>query len=135
MGGTVRTEARRHGVAEGDLVEVASPRGSVRGRLRITDIRDGMVFLPFHYGYWDTHQGPGPGGTAGRAANETTVTDWDPVSKQPLYKTAAARLTLLEPAHGATSPAPTTTASAPTDPHAAPPTRGGPSAVAEQRLG
>ncbi|WP_217189842.1 molybdopterin oxidoreductase family protein [Streptomyces buecherae] len=129
------TEARRHGVAEGDLVEVASPRGSVRGRLRITDIRDGMVFLPFHYGYWDTHQGPGPGGTAGRAANETTVTDWDPVSKQPLYKTATARLTLIEPAHGATSPAPTTTASAPTDPHAAPPTRGGPSAVAEQRLG
>ncbi|MBC3993704.1 molybdopterin-dependent oxidoreductase, partial [Streptomyces sp. AC563] len=94
------TEARRHGVAEGDLVEVASPRGSVRGRLRITDIRDGMVFLPFHYGYWDTHQGPGPGGTAGRAANETTVTDWDPVSKQPLYKTATARLTLIEPAHG-----------------------------------
>ncbi|MFI2030970.1 molybdopterin oxidoreductase family protein [Streptomyces buecherae] len=129
------TEARRHGVAEGDLVEVASPRGSVRGRLRITDIRDGMVFLPFHYGYWDTHQGAGPGGTAGRAANETTVTDWDPVSKQPLYKTAAARLTLVEPAHGATSPAPTTTASAPTDPRAAPPTRGGPSAVAEQRLG
>ncbi|MFD4995025.1 molybdopterin oxidoreductase family protein [Streptomyces buecherae] len=129
------TEARRHGVAEGDLVEVASPRGSVRGRLRITDIRDGMVFLPFHYGYWDTHEGAGPGGSAGRAANETTVTDWDPVSKQPLYKTAAARLTLVEPAHGATSPAPTTTASAPTDPHAAPPTRGGPSAVAEQRLG
>ncbi|QKW51641.1 molybdopterin oxidoreductase family protein [Streptomyces buecherae] len=129
------TEARRHGVAEGDLVEVASLRGSVRGRLRITDIRDGMVFLPFHYGYWDTHQGAGPDGTAGRAANETTVTDWDPVSKQPLYKTAAARLTLVEPAHGAPSPAPTTTASAPTDPHAAPPTRGGPSAVAEQRLG
>ncbi|MFE0251344.1 molybdopterin oxidoreductase family protein [Streptomyces sp. NPDC059010] len=125
-------EARRHGVAEGDLVEVASPRGSVRGRLRITGIRDGMVFLPFHYGYWDTPEGDHPGKDGGRAANETTVTDWDPVSKQPLFKTAAARLTLVERADGATSPAPTTTASAPADPRAAPPTTGGPSAMAHQ---
>ncbi|MEV6211457.1 nitrate reductase [Kitasatospora sp. NPDC051914] len=125
-------EAQRHGVAEGDLVEVATPRGSVRGRLRITGIRDGMVFLPFHYGYWDTPEGHRPGRTGGRAANETTISDWDPVSKQPLLKAAAARLTLVERADGAVSPAPTTTASAPVDPHAAPPTTGGPAAVAAQ---
>jgi anaerobic selenocysteine-containing dehydrogenase len=125
-------EALRHGVAEGDLVEVTSPRGSVRGRLRITGIRDGMVFLPFHYGYWDTPEGHHPGKDGGRAANETTVTDWDPVSKQPLFKTAACRLTLVERAEGAVSPAPTTTASAPADPRSVPLTTGGPSALAGQ---
>ncbi|MEU8986846.1 nitrate reductase [Streptomyces sp. NPDC048558] len=125
-------EALRQGVEEGDLVEVTSPRGSVRGRLRITGIRDGMVFLPFHYGYWDTPEGDHPGKGGGRAANETTVTDWDPVSKQPLFKTAAARLTLVERAEGTLSPAPTTTASAPADPRSVPPTTGGPSAMAQQ---
>ncbi|NUR40793.1 MAG: hypothetical protein HOV73_11980, partial [Streptomyces sp.] len=69
------------------------------------------------------------------AANETTVTDWDPVSKQPLFKTAAARLTLLEPAAGAVSPAPTTTASAPSGPSPTPPTTGGPPATARQEAG
>lgn len=81
----------------GDLVEVGTPRGSVRARLRITPMRDGVVFLPFHYGYWDTPAGHRPAGDGpGRAANEGTVTDWDPVSKQPLFKTCAARVTLVE---------------------------------------
>jgi hypothetical protein len=31
----------------------------------------------------------------GQAANELTVTEWDPVSKQPLYKVAAVRVTKL----------------------------------------
>ncbi|WP_031108394.1 molybdopterin oxidoreductase family protein [Streptomyces sp. NRRL S-146] len=89
-------EASAQGLADGDLVQVATPRGAVRARLRTTAIRDGMVFLPFHYGYWDTpagHRPPDDG--PGRAANETTVTDWDPVSKQPLFKTGAARVTLV----------------------------------------
>jgi predicted molibdopterin-dependent oxidoreductase YjgC len=128
-------EALRHDVAEGDLVEVTSPRGSVRGRLRITGIRDGMVFLPFHYGYWDTPEGHRPGAHGGRAANETTITDWDPVSKQPLFKTAAARLALVERGDGTGSPAPTTTASAPVDPRHVPPTAGGSAAMASQSGG
>lgn len=89
-------EASAQGLADGDLVQVTTPRGAVRARLRTTAIRDGMVFLPFHYGYWDTpagHRPPDDG--PGRAANETTVTDWDPVSKQPLFKTGAARVTLV----------------------------------------
>jgi anaerobic selenocysteine-containing dehydrogenase len=128
-------EALRHDVAEGDLVEVTSPRGSVRGRLRISGIRDGMVFLPFHYGYWDTPEGHRPGARGGRAANETTITDWDPVSKQPLFKTAAARLALVERGDGTGSPAPTTTASAPVDPRHVPPTAGGSAAMASQSGG
>jgi anaerobic selenocysteine-containing dehydrogenase len=89
-------EAARQGLADGDLVRVATPRGSVRARLRTTAIRDGVVFLPFHYGYWDTPAGNRPADdTAGRAANECTITDWDPASKQPLFKTCAARVTLV----------------------------------------
>jgi hypothetical protein len=55
-----------------------------------------VVFLPFHYGYWDTPEGHRPpDGRPGRAANEGTISDWDPVSKQPLFKTCAARVTLV----------------------------------------
>ncbi|MFI1421552.1 molybdopterin oxidoreductase family protein [Streptomyces sp. NPDC020731] len=89
-------EAAAQGLADGDLVQVTTPRGAIRARLRTTAIRDGVVFVPFHYGYWDTPQGHRPpDDRPGRAANETTVTDWDPLSKQPLFKTAAARMTLV----------------------------------------
>jgi hypothetical protein len=54
------------------------------------------VFVPFHYGYWDTPNGDGPDGE-GRAANELTMTIWDPVSKQPLFKTAAVRISKANP--------------------------------------
>ncbi len=75
---------------------MTTPRGALRARLRTVAIRDGVVFVPFHYGYWDTPEGHRPpDGLPGRAANETTVTDWDPLSKQPLFKTAAARVTLV----------------------------------------
>ncbi|MFI6147003.1 nitrate reductase [Streptomyces sp. NPDC051109] len=123
------SDAAAQGLGEGDLVEVTSPRGSLRGRLRITDIRPGLLFVPFHYGYWDTPAGSGPDGAVpGRAANETTITDWDPASKQPLFKTAAAALTLVEKGSGRPSPAPTTTASAPATAGSVPATEGGPAA-------
>ncbi|MGE2723840.1 molybdopterin oxidoreductase family protein [Mycolicibacterium pulveris] len=100
-------DSHRLGIAEGDTVEVATPRGTVTAACRISGIRDGVVFLPFHYGYWDvddtTHQ---------RAANELTITEWDPVSKQPIYKTAAAKVTRVGRGQ-APAPAPTTAASAP----------------------
>jgi anaerobic selenocysteine-containing dehydrogenase len=83
------------GAAEGDVLEICSARGRVRAPLRIGQVRPGTVFLPFHYGYWDTGKGDRPEGDAGRAANELTITDWDPVSKQPLFKTSAARVEVL----------------------------------------
>jgi anaerobic selenocysteine-containing dehydrogenase len=92
-------------------VRVESPRGRLDARARISGVRKGVVFAPFHYGYWDEPEGAEPNGRP-RAANELTITDWDPVSKQPLFKVAAVRVEKLADGDGA-SPAPTTTASAP----------------------
>jgi ferredoxin-nitrate reductase len=86
-------DAERLGVQDGELVDVISNRGRIRAAARIAPIRQGTVFVPFHYGYWDTDHPAGPNGSVpGRAANEMTVTDWDPVSKQPLFKLAAVRV-------------------------------------------
>jgi anaerobic selenocysteine-containing dehydrogenase len=89
-------DAARLGIAEGDLLEVSSRRGTVTAPARIGDILPGHLFLPFHYGYWDDPQQE-HGGPAGRrdasAANELTLTAWDPVSKQPSFKYAAVRVT------------------------------------------
>ncbi|KQX51016.1 MULTISPECIES: nitrate reductase [unclassified Streptomyces] len=87
-------DAAAAGIAEGDLAEVSTRRGTVRARVRLTGIREGVVFLPFHYGYWDAPDGTGHH----RAANELTPTTWDPASKQPLFKTGAARVTRARPA-------------------------------------
>lgn len=95
-------------VGDGDLLEVTTPRGSVRAAARVADIRDGVLFLPFHYGYWDDDSGS----EHQRAANELTITDWDPVSKQPIFKTAACRARKVGDGDGP-SAAPTNTASAP----------------------
>jgi ferredoxin-nitrate reductase len=79
-------DAAALGVVAGDRVRVRSARGSITGPVRITGVRDGVVFVPFHYGYWDTDHPTGPRDGEGRAANELTLTAWDPVSKQPLFK-------------------------------------------------
>lgn len=125
-------DAGRLGIAEGDTVDVSTPRGTVRCAARISGIRDGVLFVPFHYGYWDADRD-----TAGhghhRAANELTLTDWDPVSKQPIYKTAAARLRRLRAGTGGAAYAPTTAASAPVD-GAVPDTVGGAAARAAEAL-
>ena len=105
-------DARALDLDEGDLAQVTTPRGSVQAHVRVSGIRDGVVFLPFHYGYWDRAGGHEPDGE-GRAANELTLTDWDPASKQPLFKTAACAVSLVRRGTGAPAPAPTTTASAP----------------------
>lgn len=78
-------DAERLDVADGDRVEIASRRGKVEARARIAEMAPGVVFLPFHYGTWDVGGEP-------RAANELTLTAWDPVSKQPTFKLAAVRV-------------------------------------------
>ena len=78
-------DAAKYGIAEGDMVEVKSRRGSITEPARIGDIEPGLVFIPFHYGYWDKDN-------RARAANELTITEWDAVSKQPHYKYAAVKI-------------------------------------------
>jgi anaerobic selenocysteine-containing dehydrogenase len=118
-------DAQRLGLAEGDLAEVRSARGSIQGTVRISGIREGVVFVPFHYGWWDRPHG------ASRAANELTITSWDPVSKQPLFKAGAVRVVKVADGDGP-SPAPANTASAPAEPSGVV-TRGGAHAEAESR--
>ncbi|SEK67764.1 Molydopterin dinucleotide binding domain-containing protein [Blastococcus sp. DSM 46786] len=129
------SDATDRGLTEGDVLEVTTPRGRVRARLRISGVRPGVLFLPFHYGYWDTEKGSQPKKKeAGRAANELTSTDWDPVSKQPIFKTAAAQVERVASGKGKPAPAPTTTGSAPVT-GAVPPTVGGDSARAQELVG
>ena len=114
-------------LGEGDLAEIRSPRGAVRARVRVCDMRPGVVFLPFHYGYWDD------GDDFARAANELTITGWDPVSKQPLFKAGAVQVAKVADADGQIAPAPTTTASKPARPTGRH-TRGDDSALVEETI-
>jgi anaerobic selenocysteine-containing dehydrogenase len=104
-----REDADRFGISEGDLVRVTSRRGRIEVPARVSSIVPGTVFAPFHYGYWETGGSPGPHPTA---ANELTLTEWDPVSKQPMFKNAAVAVEKIGDATGP-APAPTTTASRP----------------------
>ena len=70
------------------MVEVASGRGVVREPAHVGDIIPGHVFIPFHYA--SLGEG-GPDPDRPRAANELTMTAWDPVSKEPYFKHAAVR--------------------------------------------
>lgn len=75
--------AERLGIADGDPVEIANRRGTVRGRARLTaDIRPDAVFLPFHYG-------------DAQAANLLTSDAVDPISSMPEFKTNLVRVTRL----------------------------------------
>jgi assimilatory nitrate reductase catalytic subunit len=72
--------AQRAGLADGDVAEVVSRRGTVRARVRcVPSLRVDLVFLPFHF----------PG--AGRA-NLLTNPALDPVSRMPEFKVCAVRL-------------------------------------------
>ncbi len=103
-------DADQLGVREGDVVRVESPRGAIEVRARVGQVMAGAVFAPFHYGSWDLDDIAVD--DQHRLANELTMTVWDPVSKQPYFKTAACRVTKLFDGDGP-SPAPTTTASRP----------------------
>ncbi len=87
-------DAEPRGISEGDIVEVVSRRGRIVAPVRISDIRPGAVFAPFHYGYWDAP--PGSQERRPTAANELTITEWDPVSKQPMFKSGAVQVRRLE---------------------------------------
>ena len=126
-------DAGRLGIREGDFVRVTSRRGRIEVPARISDIRSGTVFAPFHYGYWEGNGTPGEHPTA---ANELTLTEWDPVSKQPVFKNAAVRVEKIGDTAGP-APAPTTTASRPAaaGPMRLRPTTGGNDSEATELVG
>ncbi|OKL61558.1 hypothetical protein UA08_03903 [Talaromyces atroroseus] len=70
-------------LTEGEMVIVRSRRGSVELPASIGNINEGHVFIPFHFGYFDARD------DRARAANELTIEQWDPVSKQPSFKSGA----------------------------------------------
>jgi anaerobic selenocysteine-containing dehydrogenase len=127
-------DAESLGVGEGDMVRVESPRGRLEAKARISGIKEGVVFAPFHYGYFNQPEGDSPDGRP-RATNELTITEWDPASKQPLYKVGAVRVTKVSDSSGTPAPAPTTTASAPISGVSVPGTAGGEDAEVEEIVG
>ncbi|WP_158828519.1 molybdopterin oxidoreductase family protein [Mucilaginibacter lacusdianchii] len=78
-------DAAKYDIEDGDMVEISSRRGTVFQPAMVGLIEPGLIFIPFHYGYWDNDN-------RSRAANELTLTEWDPVSKQPHFKYAAVRI-------------------------------------------
>ena len=72
--------ARMHGIASGDLVRVATRRGTAELRARLTaGIRMDTLFVPFHWG-------------GAQSANALTISALDPVSRIPEFKVCAAAL-------------------------------------------
>ncbi|KAM0351810.1 hypothetical protein ACHAPU_002322 [Fusarium lateritium] len=76
-------DAKTHDVTTGDMVVVKSRRGEIEIKVKVGKISQGQAFIPFHFGYWDSKDG------RARAANELTMTEWDPISKQPTFKSGA----------------------------------------------
>ena len=74
--------ARRHGIADGDLVELRTRRGAAVLRARLSDgIRPDTVFAPFHW----------PG------ANALTNPALDPHSRMPAFKACAVAISRHDP--------------------------------------
>ena len=107
-------DAEQLGIAEGDVVRVESPRGAIEVPARVGRGHAGRGVRAVPLRHTGTPTASTPHRDAARQANELTMTVWDPVSKQPYFKTAACRVTKVGTGDGP-SPAPTTAASAPAD--------------------
>jgi assimilatory nitrate reductase catalytic subunit len=76
--------ARHFGIADGEIVRIATRRGTAEARARLTQtIRQDTLFMPFHY-------------AASGRANLLTNPALDPVSRMPEFKVCAARLEKTE---------------------------------------
>jgi ferredoxin-nitrate reductase len=84
-------DAAAAGLVDGAVAEVASRRGSLRTRVRVTvDVRPGSVAMPMHFG-------PLRGGDDGQV-NAVTSSAVDPRSKEPDLKFAAVSIRPYRPA-------------------------------------
>jgi len=74
-----QADARRFGLEDGSIVKVASRRGDINAKVKVSATAvNGTVFMPFHF--------------ALSAANKLTNAALDPVSKIPEYKVCAIKL-------------------------------------------
>jgi len=72
-------DARKLGIADGQMVTLASRRGEITARATVSDTTEpGIIFMPFHY--------------AEAAANRLTNAALDPTGKIPEYKVCAVQL-------------------------------------------
>lgn len=71
-------DAERLGLAEGARVRISSRRGSLEARVHLRDIKEGVVWMPFHF--------------AESASNLLTNDALDPICGTPEYKACAVRL-------------------------------------------
>jgi len=130
------------GATDTDLLRSTNPAVALEQIATITPLgrlgqpADVVALLASPDGRWLTGQiihATGDLADHHRAANELTITDWDPVSEQPIFKTAAARVNLVGAGGGNAAPVPTNTASRPVIADV-PATRGGPAANADEQL-
>jgi ferredoxin-nitrate reductase len=78
-------DAARWDITDGNLVKVASRRGTAIARARVTDkIKEGVCFMPFHWGRLLGYY---------KAANNLTTDVVDPVSQEPELKACAVQVT------------------------------------------
>ena len=75
-------DARRLGVREGDCVKVRSRRGEIFARVRLGDVKRGVVFIPFHF--------------AESPANRLTLCALDERSKIPELKVCTVKIENLK---------------------------------------
>ena len=71
-------DAKSLGIKDGQKIKVTSRRGSIEPIVKIASIREGTVFIPFHY--------------AEAAANRLTNNAIDPVAKIPEFKVCAVKV-------------------------------------------
>ncbi|WP_274910859.1 molybdopterin oxidoreductase family protein [Streptomyces sp. WZ-12] len=85
-------DAHSRNIADGDLVRVTSRHGAIEAPVVLCGSRPGLVFVPFHYGYFDQSDPH----RHDRAANELIGTEGDPISLQPVYKVTPVRLAKVD---------------------------------------
>ena len=76
-----RFDADMHGMEDGEMIRVITRRGKLKTRAKITDIKEGVIWLPMHF--------------AEAAANKLTITAYDNITMTAEYKVCAARVERL----------------------------------------